>query len=425
MLLGVLLLFVDFLPFLVVFAIIWLVFIIRWPILGLISYVLVILLRPGEVLGIPFVAKAVAGACIFAWLVRYVLPQKPMRVTAAYKAMLFFVASVGFSAVSAFWIQQVFDTWQDSLKLLVLYTITISFVDTSQKLAIFGTAVLAAVGYTGAYVIYNIAVITGYSGQRIHELAWGMFSDSNEFSQIIVMLLPILVLLLIEIKGLKWRLFSCLMIAIGMVIMVLSASRGGFLGLLIICVALWLRGRRKMLLLIVVAASMGALLLLAPSSLFERLGSITQYSQDESSLGRLEAWSAGLRMFLRNPVSGIGAGCFDYASLDYGLSKELVAHNSFITVVAETGLIGLISYLCLIYYTFQGCRRIRSALLLQGRQGGLIYVLSEALPISLIGFIATSMFISTTYYPQLFILCATVTAADNIIAHSEEATGLQ
>ncbi|UCC80213.1 MAG: O-antigen ligase family protein [Candidatus Zixiibacteriota bacterium] len=402
----------PYITFFLVIGVAWLALIFRWPFLGLIGYLLVVLLRPSEVYGIPYVAKAAAGSCLLVLLAHIVQQRKFPTVNSAYKAMLFFSAAVALSVMTAFWLQPVLYIWQNTLKLLVLYTLIIAFASTERRLGALGVVVLVAIGYAGSHVIYQLITGSAGSDQRIYDLAWGMFGDSNEFAQVVTMVIPILVLLLMESKGIIWRVFYTAMIGINMTIFILGKSRGGFLGMLVVVVALIYSSSRRFMLLAILILVLGIAFLSAPSAYFERLGSIADYAQDESATGRLDAWKAGIRMFLRNPVTGIGAGCFEFASPDYGLSAGMVAHNSFVTALAETGLIGFSAFILIMVYTFRACSRIDTNLKRLGRQKGLLYILARGLPISMIGYIVTGIFISTIFYPHLYILSAMASAGE-------------
>lgn len=66
---------------------------------------------------------------------------------------------------------------------------------------------------------------------------------------------------------------------------------------------------------------------------------------DISVMGRFWAWEAGLRMWLDYPILGIGLGRFAesyqlYRPLGAFYIEYMVAHNSWVEILAETGLIG-------------------------------------------------------------------------------------
>lgn len=65
---------------------------------------------------------------------------------------------------------------------------------------------------------------------------------------------------------------------------------------------------------------------------------------DMSTQQRYEAWSSGLAMFKRSPVFGVGARLFNE-------HHYLTAHNSFVLTLAETGLVGMILFVTIIYLT--------------------------------------------------------------------------
>ena len=59
--------------------------------------------------------------------------------------------------------------------------------------------------------------------------------------------------------------------------------------------------------------------------------------------GRKAIWSAGLELVRENPVQGVGAGGFRTAT-----SSPLVAHNAFLSILVEEGLVGFALFLLLI-----------------------------------------------------------------------------
>src|SRR3546814_16694190 len=66
---------------------------------------------------------------------------------------------------------------------------------------------------------------------------------------------------------------------------------------------------------------------------------------ESSAYGRIESWYDGIQMFLANPVFGVGVGNFT----DH---TWLTAHNSFVLVLAETGIVGYTVWLAMVGYCF-------------------------------------------------------------------------
>jgi O-antigen ligase len=90
-----------------------------------------------------------------------------------------------------------------------------------------------------------------------------------------------------------------------------------------------------------------AAIALVPPTSWKRLAS----AADEVSSGTLNSrtllWKAGFAAFRTRPVAGIGAGAYPEASAQligrpWGFVP--VAHNSFISVAVETGVIGIVLF---------------------------------------------------------------------------------
>jgi len=83
--------------------------------------------------------------------------------------------------------------------------------------------------------------------------------------------------------------------------------------------------------------------------------------------GRIETYIAASRMFLNNPIIGIGLKDFKDDMLKYvDVEAEAIrwsagghssCHNSFLVVAAECGLMGLIPLLLFFYFAYETCRK--------------------------------------------------------------------
>ena len=130
--------------------------------------------------------------------------------------------------------------------------------------------------------------------------------------------------------------------------------------------------------------------------------------------GRLDLWTVGLRMLQAHPVRGVGSGQFAISSVHYLLrpgaiqrgdlilSTPKVAHNTYLNILAELGLVGgllfgailLISLSCAI----SAVRQFR-------RDGDeRLEILSRGLVVGVGGYLVTLMFISENYSKLLWIL---------------------
>jgi putative inorganic carbon (HCO3(-)) transporter len=176
----------------------------------------------------------------------------------------------------------------------------------------------------------------------------------------------------------------------------MSWSRGAWLGfgaaVVVMVIALPRKVRWGGLLVVLLVA--GGLSLYAtgllPSSVVTRLTDFVQDVRFEDVRGvgindanfavieRLAHWQAALEMFRYNLWTGVGLGCYEPAYGDFALINWPIAlghaHNIYLNTAAETGLIGLIAYLCLwatvFWQTWRATRRAQG--ILRGLSIGLL-----------------------------------------------------
>lgn len=125
---------------------------------------------------------------------------------------------------------------------------------------------------------------------------------------------------------------------------VLTASRGSlfavFPGLLFILASIQrLRVVVRVLVFIALASSLYLLQPLVPEESIQRLATADESIAQGDLGGRVAIWEAGLVAFSERPLFGVGSSAFGSAT-DIGK----LAHNSYLSVLVETGLIGFIFF---------------------------------------------------------------------------------
>jgi O-antigen ligase len=101
--------------------------------------------------------------------------------------------------------------------------------------------------------------------------------------------------------------------------------------------------RKKCAFLLVGVAAISFTLAFMPETTWKRWGGMGGELEQGSWSGRKAIWSAGLELVREYPVLGVGAGGFRTAT-----SSALVAHNTFLSVLVEEGLVGFALFLLLI-----------------------------------------------------------------------------
>lgn len=126
----------------------------------------------------------------------------------------------------------------------------------------------------------------------------------------------------------------------------LTQSRGGLLALAgVLIIAIWFLVPRMITRIKLFSGGAIAGILIFPFLLihFERLQGV----DDATEFGRLAAWQAAATLFLDHPFLGIGYGNFRFVSSELvpvALPGTLEAHNLYLQLLAETGLVGFLVF---------------------------------------------------------------------------------
>ncbi|MGH9540760.1 MAG: O-antigen ligase family protein [Terriglobales bacterium] len=307
--------------------------------------------------------KYLGIACLFYALLHVALKRSLPSGWRGGLAILFviFYAWVAFS----YWTKGNHQNWQMSpflslTSFLLLYWIVVAVVDTEDRLRWTIYAAIASVGVGAVYMVrewqeYHLLYANFRPGYVV--------GDANYFTLSALLCLPLSYFMLQERRPWWERGFLAGSILITLVAVALAASRGGLLGLVVVCLFIVVRSRHRVRNLLVVGALLVAVVALTPVSSLDRLLH-PDYSDVAAEQERLVVWRAGLRMIETHPWVGIGLGNFkpSVAAYEDGRRKVVsLAHNTYIGMAAELGLPGLAMFVGLLgmalHLAAQACRR--------------------------------------------------------------------
>lgn len=250
----------------------------------------------------------------------------------------------------------------------------------------------------------------------------GFFQNAADLGVQLVIFLPLAVVFYLTLKSYwsrGWRLFFLLLPVSAVLGILGTGQRNTLLALAMMGIAFIFMHKHRFKNLMVVAIAAAAIWLIMPAGFKERFETA---GEDETSLTRLHYWERGLQIYEQHPVIGIGyENWLTYYAIHYPgetvrWKKAEVAHSTPITILAELGTLGFITYYALVVTIFW--TNVRSGRMLQMLTPGPWPLLPMALNLGLVGFLAASVFLSITYYPFLFFQ-AGFTAALFCIAKKE------
>jgi O-antigen ligase len=106
--------------------------------------------------------------------------------------------------------------------------------------------------------------------------------------------------------------------------------------------------RQKFVLLLTGVIVIGSALAFLPETTWKRWGGTGRELEQGTWDERLVVWSVGLQVFQEHPVQGIGAGGFRAGTQKILPPIGFVAHNTFLSVLVEEGLVGFALFLLLL-----------------------------------------------------------------------------
>lgn len=171
--------------------------------------------------------------------------------------------------------------------------------------------------------------------------------DPNDVARFLDLGLPLATLLFATESRWWVRLLAIGYVPLGLMAVLLTASRGGFSGALAalmgsaILLVMW-RPRAAAMVFVGLAVTSGTLWLFVPLQSLDRLATIPEQLTGGNLNDRLNIWTAGWHAFTQAPWLGYGAGTFAAAAR---LAPEDTAHNTVMAILVTGGLVGAAIFL--------------------------------------------------------------------------------
>jgi probable O-glycosylation ligase (exosortase A-associated) len=404
--------------------------ILRSPLLGVLLIYVLEYFRPQDLIGtlsafrLPFLATA--GVFVL-FMIRVIRDPKhlvvwPRQATTLAVLVAFMALSV-LTSVNNYW---AFEFWRGMVLTVMLFLLTVNVVETPSHVRRLLGVLLAAhlfLCFKGAfqYVLGNQFGTTGMVGGNF-------LGDENDFALALIVIFPF-AYFAIDLAGsagkkILWSAVALLFL----ITIVLTMSRGGFIGMAATLVVCWLRSRRKLAGAVGLALLVATVAILAPPEYFEEIGTIRQ-TDEGTAHKRREYWMAGLRMYAEKPLIGVGPGnsklyMSQYVDLPNANQQwGRAMHGTIPLLLAEMGTVGLLLYGVLLGQSVGDLRRASRARGPDRKRISFIRYLERATGTSIVGFAVGSTFLSALYYPHIYVLAAFCVITARLAAAEREEAG--
>ncbi len=212
----------------------------------------------------------------------------------------------------------------------------------------------------------------GFAERPAHWVMQPFFKDHTVYGAVVAMMFPIAILLMSLKRYSRYLLLTSIMAFILALGIIFSYGRAAWISLLVAFMVslIYLLKLKRSFVLALVGFSVIILSIFwtdlinvlekndqdsTSENLTEHVQSITNISTDASNLERLNRWNSAIEMFKRKPIFGWGPGTYAFQYAPFQSADDLTiistnagdmgnAHSEFIGPLAETGLLGALTF---------------------------------------------------------------------------------
>jgi len=230
-------------------------------------------------------------------------------------------------------------------------------------------------------IIYTINHHLSYGlfdKQASHWVMSPFYNDHTSYGAMLSMYWPVLFgFLLFEGKDLLRKIPVFVLLVVFSVALVLSYSRAAWISLVLaLILGMIMYFKIKFRYLLISGLVVLSLLFVyrfeildrleknrqdSSAKLSEHIRSVTNIATDASNVERINRWKCALKMFKEHPIVGWGPGTyqFQYAPFQMARDRTIIstnfgdwgnAHSEYFSAAVDSGVLGLISFLLLIYF---------------------------------------------------------------------------
>jgi O-antigen ligase len=300
----------------------------------------------------------IMGITILSFGCRWVVGKLPKYKATPIDALviLFFIV-LCYSTLTSYFIK-------DSINVLAVHTLMLAFffvvtrtINSRYKLYLLIALLIISASLTSLYGVYQYvggsatteAWVDTTMFEDIQSRVGSTFSNPNILGEYLIMMIPLALSLLWYRKKLVYKgIFVAIIGLLGLCI-VLTFSRGAWLGLMVALVGFSVIKDKRLFVLCIIALFIAPFVL--PPSVMHRFTSIGNLA-DTSSSYRMSILLGSLRMAQDFWITGIGLGSLAFKAIypKYSLAAAyaLHSHNVYIQVILEMGIAGAFMFMLII-----------------------------------------------------------------------------
>ena len=304
-----------------------------------------------------------------------------------------FIAWMALTSTFALFSDSAWGQYIKILKIQAITFLTILLITDQKKIDYLIWVIVLSIGF---YSVKGglFTILTG-GVSRVYGPPGSFIEENNSLALATLMIIPLIVYLY-RIRPEKWmKAGLALAVVLSLASALGSQSRGALLSIIAVGGYFWWISRYKV-------ATGFVLLLLAivgfnfmPETWHTRMDTIQNYQQDESAMGRINAWWYCFNV-ANDRITGAGLNSWKLESfVTYAPNPLMVhaAHSIYFSVLGDHGWIGLILFLTIIWMAWRNL----SWVIKHAPNTHMAY-LSSSIKVSLVAYMSGGAFLSLSYY---------------------------
>lgn len=373
----------------------------------------------GYVLAITTYRLPIGDVSMAAALLGLVLLGKPLRCPPALVAFGVFIGWCTITGIFSPYHDAVWDRVILLVKLWAIMLVAVNAIRTPAQLRFFNIFWLGCFAfYPLRGALFNFFI---YGEKLLGRAKWNnIYENPNDLGAICILFFALSLAVAGGERHRWYRLAAKVGIFMVPFLLVLTKSRGAFLGFAVVVLYVMGSGRRRLRNFGIVFIVALTVAIAAPSGTFDRIQGLSkltggtqnleQVDPEGSAEERYEIWRVARTVIAENPLFGVGVGAYPLAHMRYaGRFTDLTSgargprdtHSLYLNVAAETGFVGLF-LLCFAYFlglrsAFQAARKLRA------RDPARAWQLRTA-ALGVVGFLIAGIFGSMAYMSFLLLM---------------------
>jgi probable O-glycosylation ligase (exosortase A-associated) len=309
------------------------------------------------------------------------------------------------------WVQ-----WDKVWRVMLMTYVTMMLITDKHRVKMLMFVIALSLGFYGFKG--GVFVLTGGSAHQVLGPPKTFIGERNSIGLALIMTVPLLYFMKLQMT--RWYARYALLggIALTLIAIVGTHSRGALVGLAAMMLFFLLKSRKKFSAILAMIPLVFVMYTVMPEKWFDRMHTIETWQEDGSASERVRAWGNAIDLANERFIGG------GMRALVYWGGRD--SHSIYFGMLGEHGWLGLGLFLLLLFFTW----RSGSWIISQTRHRGELFWardLASMVQVSLVGYMAAGAFLGLQYFDLFYQLVAIIVVTRVMLAkrfEEEELSGV-